>query len=75
MRDLRHLFEFEAREKYFFNFRQVVLAYAFYLAKMGDEVEARRYMSEWLKLSNQREETKKTMARLFEEAAASPLVQ
>ena len=75
IRDLRHLFEFEAREKYFFNHRQVVLAYAFYLAKMGDEVEARLYMSEWLKLSNQREETQRTLARLFEEAAASPLVQ
>lgn len=47
--DLRHLFELEGREKYFFNFRQVVLAYAFYLAKIGDEVEAQRYMSEWLK--------------------------
>jgi hypothetical protein len=74
IRDLRPLFEFEARENYFFNFRQLVLAYAFYLAKVGDEGEARRYMSEWLKLSNQREETQRTLARLFEEAATSPPV-
>lgn len=76
VRDLlncRHLFEIEAREKYFFNFPQMVLAYAFYLAKIGDEVEARRYMSEWLQRSNHREETQKTLAQLFEEAAASPL--
>jgi hypothetical protein len=30
-------------------------------------------MSEWLQRSNNREETQKTLARLFEEAAASPL--
>jgi hypothetical protein len=69
----RQLFEFEAREKHFFNFPQVVLGYAFYLAKIGDEGEARRYMSEWLQRSNHREATQKTLARLFEEAAASPL--
>jgi len=73
LRDFRCLFEFEAREKYFYNLPQVGLAYAFYLAKIGDEVEARRYMSEWLKRSHHREETQKTLARPFEEAAASPL--
>jgi hypothetical protein len=71
--DFRPLFEFEAREKSFFNFPQIVLAYAFYLAKIGHEVEARHYMSEWLQRSNHREETEKTLVQLFEEAAASPL--
>jgi hypothetical protein len=72
LHDVRDLFESEARETYFFNFPQIVLAYAFYLAKTGNEVGARHYMSEWLKRSNHREETQKTLARLFEEAAASP---
>jgi uncharacterized protein HemY len=67
------LFQFEAREKYFYNIPQLGLAYAFYLAKIGDEVEARRYMSDWLKRSHRREETQETLARLFEEAVTSPL--
>jgi hypothetical protein len=45
LHDVRDLFESEARETYFFNFPQIVLAYAFYLAKTGNEVGARHYMS------------------------------
>jgi hypothetical protein len=73
LRGCRPLFEFEAREKYFNNLPQLGLAYAFYLAKIGDEVEARRHMSEWLKPSHHRAETQETLARLFEEAVTSPL--
>jgi hypothetical protein len=72
LHDVSDLFESEARETHFFNFPQIVLAYAFYLARTGNEAEARHYMSEWLRRSNHREETQKTLARLFEEAAASP---
>jgi hypothetical protein len=73
LRDFRPLFELEAREKYFYNVPHLGLAYAFYLAKVGDEVEARRYMSEWLNRSHHREETQQTLARLFEQTVVTPL--
>ncbi len=74
LHDFRPLFEAETREELFFNSPQVSLAYAFYLANIGDEVQARRYMSKWLQRSPYRKETQRRLLQLFEEAAASPLV-
>jgi hypothetical protein len=54
------------------NLPQVALAYAFYLAKSGQEQTARRYMSDWLKQNNEREETLRQIAALFEQAVNSP---
>jgi|SRR6266850_1424840 len=54
------------------NHPQVALAYAFYLAKNGQEQKARRYMSDWLQQNDEREETLKRMAELFEQAVNSP---
>jgi hypothetical protein len=57
-------------------FAQVSLAYAFYLAKSGQEQKARRYMSDWLARNSRayREETIARVSELFEEAASSPYV-
>ena len=54
------------------NLPQVALAYSFYLAKSGQEQKARRYMSDWLQLGHEREETLKRIAELFEQAVNSP---
>ncbi len=54
------------------NLPQVALAYSFYLAKSGQEQKARRYMSDWLQRNNEREETLKRIAELFEQAVNSP---
>lgn len=56
-----------------YNTPQVALAYAFYLAKMGEEEKARAYMAEWLKRSHRREETNQQLQELFEDAVRRPL--
>ena len=57
-----------------FNTPQVALAYAFYLAKMGREIQARSYMSECLKRSHWRPETNGRLTELFEQATQTPLI-
>ena len=57
-----------------FNTPQVVLAYAFYLAKMGREIQARSYVSECLKRSHWRPETNGRLTELFEQATQTPLI-
>jgi hypothetical protein len=76
LNDFRKLFEIEERRagNNFFIFPQVTLAYAFYLAKIGDEHKARNFMSAWLEHSSLREETEQKLAALFEEAVTSPLI-
>jgi len=53
---------------------QVHLAYAFYLAKAGCEIEARQMMSAWLShnFNGYRPETLESVSRLFEQATNSP---
>jgi hypothetical protein len=57
-------------------FTQVSLAYAFYLAKSGQEQKARRYISDWMARNSTayREETIARVSDLFEDAARSPYV-
>jgi hypothetical protein len=74
LRNIEALFEEEERNasSHFFNFPQLALAYAFYLAKVGDQ-RARQYMSEWLEHSmDRREETLDRITKLFEEAVNTP---
>jgi hypothetical protein len=71
----RHIFEAEEEKagKAFFNYYQLALAYAFFLARIGDAEKARKYMSAWLIRSNHREETQQRLCELFERTAARPI--
>ena len=71
--DFRRLFEVEAEDKFFFNLPQLSLAYCFYLAKLGDEMKARSYMSKWLQRAHYREETITRLTALLEQAIGSPV--
>jgi hypothetical protein len=55
---------------------QLHLAYAFYLAKCGQEKEARQMMSAWLSHNFNifRTETRERISQLFEAAVESPYV-
>jgi hypothetical protein len=55
------------------NTPQIALAYAFDLAKIGTEGNARAYMAEWLKRSHRRPETNQRLRELFEDAVRRPL--
>jgi hypothetical protein len=71
----RSLFEVEEQKKEsaFFNYYQLALAYAFFLAKIRDAERARKYMSKWLTLSHHREETQQKLSELFERIATAPI--
>ncbi len=58
-------------------YTQVSLAYAFYLAKRGQEQVARNYMSSWIIRNGPsfREETIVRVSELFEEATLTPFVR
>ena len=56
-----------------YNTPQIALAYAFYLAQMGKEENARVCMAGWLKRSHRRPETNQRLRELFEDAVRRPL--
>lgn len=56
-----------------YNTPQLALAYAFYLAKIGKEGNARAGIAEWLKRSHRRPETNQRLRELFEDAVRQPL--
>jgi hypothetical protein len=75
--DLQGLFDRKLEElgDFFFNYYQLSLSYAFFLAKVGREKCARKFMSEWL-LKNKHwdADTLAQLTRLFELATDEPVV-
>lgn len=73
-RDLGGLFlDVATQPRSFRHYYQKSLAYCFYLAKSGDEIRARRFMSLWIQNSHFREETNEKILRLFERTCLAPV--